>query len=280
MLKGYSPERVIAPIVNWSNDIGRKSFSFLHYSFYEFLVAYNFVIELCENLEKDAIDLAKCLFRKDFSLEIRHYCTLLLKNYKNIMLWNKLILFYELEKDNVNLTERRITNNLVLYFVGRISYIRPEELYDILDNENDIFSKTSVYWAMCSLNYTRGLLEYLNQLKDLEYASLNRGYLMYYYGDIDRNLEPPYEDNKVTNNWSKTHMKNLIMFQQKDYDNISAARRIIDLYTFIDFAAFHKTKISQEEIRCLRNVINNIPTNDIYIEESLKIINEYLEDIL
>ncbi len=53
---------------------------------------------------------------------------------------------------------------------------------------------------MCNLNYTSGLLEYLNKLKDLEYSSLNRGYLMYYYGDMDRNLEPPYEDNKVTNN--------------------------------------------------------------------------------
>lgn len=280
MLKGYSTERIIAPIVNWSNDMGRKSFSFLHYSFYEFLVAYNFVIELCKNLEKDEINLAKCLFRKDFSLEIRHYCTLLLKNYKNVMLWNKLILFYELEKDNTNLTERRITNNLVLYFIGRISRIGLEELYTVLDNEEDIFSKTSIYWAMCNLNYTSGLLEYLNKLRDLEYASLNRGYLMYYYGDMDRNLDPPYEDNNVTNNWSKTHLKNLIMFQGKDYDNIPVARRIIDVYTFIDFASFHKSKIPQEEIRCLKNVINNIPMSDIYIEKSLKIINDYLEDIL
>lgn len=280
MLKGYSTERVIAPIVNWSNDIGRKSFSFLHYSFYEFLVAYNFVIKLCENLEKDAINLAKCLFRIDFSLEIRHYCTLLLKNYQNVLLWNKLILLYELEKDNANLTERRITNNLVLYFVGRISSIKLEELHSVLDIEKDIFSKTSIYWAMCNLNYTSGLLEYLNQLKDLEYASLNRGYLMYYYGDIDRNLDPPYEDNKVTNNWSKTHLKNLIMFQKRDYENISAARRIIDVYTFIDFVLFHKTKIPQEEIWCLKNVINNIPVSDIYIEKSLKIVNNYMEVIL
>ncbi len=280
MLKDYNIERIIAPIVNWTNDIGRKSFSYLHYSFYEFLVAYNFVIELCENLEKDAIDLAKCLFRKDFSLEIRHYCTLLLRNYQNVMIWNKLILFYELEKDNSNLTERRITNNLVLYFVGRISKIRLEELHSVLENEKDIFSKTSIYWAMCNLNYTSSLLEYLNQLKDFEYASLNRGYLMYYYGDIDRNLDPPYEDNKVTNIWSKTHLNNLIMFQKKDYDNIPAARRIIDVYTFIDFALFHKTKIPQEEIRCIKNVINNIPISDIYIEESIQIVNDCLEDIL
>lgn len=280
MLKGYSTERVIAPIVNWSNDIGRKAFSFLHYSFYEFLVAYYFVIELCENLENNKIDSAKCLFRKDFSLEIRHYCTLLLRNYQNVMLWNKLILFYELEKDNANLTERRITINLLLYFIGRISKTRPEELHIVLDNEKDIFSKTSIYWAMCNLNYTCGLLEYLNKLKDFEYASLNRGYLLYYYGDIDRNLAPPYEDNKVINNWNKTRLQNLIMFRKKDYDDIPAARRIIDVYTYIDFASFHKSQLSQEEIQSLKNVINSIPISDTYIEKSLKIVNDYLEDIL
>ena len=70
------------------------------------------------------------------------------------------------------------------------------------------------------------------------------------------------------------------MFQGEDYDNIPIARRIIDVYTFIDFASFHKTKIPQKEIRCLKKVINNIPISDIYIEESLKIINDYLEDIL
>lgn len=280
MMKGYSTERVIAPIVNWSNDIGRKSFSFLHYSFYEFLVAYYFVIELCENLENNKIDSAKYLFRKDFSWEIRHYCTLLLKNYQNVMLWNKLILLYEQKRDNANLTKRRISNNLLLYFIGRISKIKPEELRIILDDEEDIFSKSSIYWGLCNLNYTCGLLEYLNKLKDFEYASLNRGYLLYYYGDIDRNSDPPYEDNKVTNDWNKTCLKSLSMFRKKDYKNIPAARKIIDVYTYIDFVSFHKSQLSQEEIQCLKNVIDSVPISDVYIEESLKIVNDYLEDIM
>lgn len=278
--ENYNAERIIAPIVNWSNDIGRKTFSFLHYSFYEFLVAYNFVIELCESLEKNEIVPSKYFFRKDFSLEIRHYCTLLLRNYQNVILWNKLILLYEFEVDNDNLTERRITNNLLLYFIGRISHTKLEELHAVLDNEKDLFSKTSIYWAMCNLNYSSALVEYLHKLKNLEYASLNRGYLLYYYGDIDRNLDPPYEDNKVTNSWNKTRLKNLDMFRKKDYDNIAVARRIIDIYTFIDFVSFHETRISQEEIQCLNNVINNIPIIDTYIEKSLRIVNDYLKEIL
>ncbi len=79
-------------------------------------------------------------------------------------------------------------------------------------------------------------------------ASLNRGYLVYYWGDIDRDSEPPYQDIVVATKWSYTRSRTADLLAADDYDTReSVARRTLDLMTFLDFARFHQTSLSDEE---------------------------------
>lgn len=271
--------RAVSPLVNWTEDISRSSYTYIHYSFYEFLVAYHFSLNLEAALLSNNYSECQKLFAIDFTQEIRHYATMLLKKNKSYRTWNKLINLYEYPDDNENLALRRVHNNLLFYFIGRLSNLTENDLNMIINQEPDIFSKTSAYWAMCNLNYEKGLLDYLHKLSNVEYASFNRGYLLYYYGDLDRTLPPPYKDSYKDTPWGKTRAKNMKMFSESLYSEIPVTRKLIDVYTFADFAFFHKTELTQYELTCLNTIVSSITSENNYIKDAIAIVNNKILEV-
>lgn len=255
-------ERILSPLVNWASDVRQQKFSYIHYSFFEYMVASKFVHELeyLLRVNPDSADVIYKMFETDLPIEIRHYATLLMKRMNKVIFWNRLIDYYQ-EDCNSKLSDikRMISNNLLLYFLGRISRIKPDQIRVLLQKEHNGFCRTSLYWSLCGLGDEEALADYFKELKsDDNFSALNRGYLLYYYGDIDRSAMPPYYDNNKKQSWEKTRIGNIRMFQRNDYGDLAETRRLIDVYTFLDFSLFHETILSDEDESVLKDTIKSV----------------------
>ena len=139
-------------------------------------------------------------------------------------------------------------------------------LKDILNNEENYFIKNSLYWA-CIKNKDTEIFDYYISLlcTNQEYAFYNRGYHLYYYGDmIFENF--PFIDNDVNVTWEKTRkfmMDNRITVKTNDSYYI----KLLDIWTYIDLAIFHNTILEDDEIISLKDNYGNFK---IYLSETTK----------
>lgn len=248
--------------------------TYLHYSFYEFLVAHSFSIQLLHAMRTDAPHIAKELFRQDMTHEIRLYSARLLRSEteSNQITFSTFLasIYSELRNDPRSQPNRQTACNLVAYFLGRSIASGTAALVSaLLGLEPDPFLQSSLYWAACNQNDFYLYKEYAGLLQtDSHLAALNRGYSMYYYGDIDRRLEPPYVDNAPNSSWTKTREKTFAMMDEPDYSTKQACRRALDIETALSFLEFRGECLQPNEETSLAKAL-----------EELKLISDLSDDI-
>jgi len=66
------------------------------------------------------------------------------------------------------------------------------------------------------------------------------------------------------------------MFKKDSYHSIKDTRKLLDIYTFVDFAIFHKTILHEDEIDCLYSLIKTINIRDSNIKKCVEIIQNLL----
>ena len=87
-----------------------------------------------------------------------------------------------------------------------------------------------------------------------ELDSLNRGYHLAYYGDIE-GQNPPYYD-LGQGSWQQTRQALVNRFRHE-----SAAKRnsrLVDLYTFRRFLEKRGDKATSEEVEVIETIVNNL----------------------
>jgi len=222
---------------------------FRHYSFFEYLVADYVATALVERAmggEQTAWD----LLSRDLSREIRRHLTRIL-NASAPQLVVRLLLgqFPRLGEDVEDVTARRVAGNLIAYILGRTG-ATARQLRVLLDAEQDDFLRTSMFWALANVDDLQTSSRYLDLLReDKNMASLNRGYLLYYWGDLRADQEPPYRDDSPDAEWSHTRSRTMDLMRAPDYPaREGASRRALDLMTFLDFITHHGDTLGPDEV--------------------------------
>jgi hypothetical protein len=94
-----------------------------------------------------------------------------------------------------------------------------------------------------------------------ERRQMNRGYLLYYHGDLSHGSEPPFMDTAPLRSWSYTRAEVLEMLSDPKYQaNVKPTRQAIDLYTFFDFCISRSEVVSGQEGRRLRQLADDLWT--------------------
>ncbi len=117
------------------------------------------------------------------------------------------------------------------------------------------FLLQSLLWGLCRLGDEEALTRFVRELRaSAEWRAWNRGYLMYYYGDIDRRTDPPYVDTDRGRGWSRTRERSIDLMSASGYlDQMPAQRRYLDLYVLYDYAVWRGELLSGAAARVARD---------------------------
>jgi hypothetical protein len=249
--------RALAGIVDPVPAAGTLLAAFLHYSFYEFLVAQRVALALVVAQRANDADAAADALRRDLPPEIRRHLTALLRTVAaDVYAWPRWLAgVYRAFCDSDD-AQRRVIGNLIAYIAARLDVPAADELRELLTVEDDPFLRNSLSWALARLDETAAD-DYVAALADdSELASLNRGYLLYYYGDLPRHHPPPYRDDDPHPAWPQTRDRLLAKHQREP--TAPASRQAVDLYTWFDLLAVRDEHLTRPEAEAADGALSRI----------------------
>jgi len=228
--------RVLDQVIERGSALGRETAEFIHYSFYEYLVAREVYDRIM--LSPGPAEIAD-LLRRDLPREVRHYLVGQLRMVSDASLRNPLLGSYESVRRVLDIPERDrlAVCNLLIYVISRVIGGCGEWLRDQLAGEQVIFLRNAMLWAMCHTGSAWALREFFAALEtDPAMRSQCRGYTLYYYGDLSRDSGPPYLDaTPDATSCRLTYRRVLDLFAREDFSvTVAPERRFIDMYTFLD----------------------------------------------
>ncbi len=231
--------RVLDQIIERGSSHGRETGEFIHYSFYEYLVAREAYDRILRNPGPD--ELAEIL-KGDLPRDIRHYLIGQLRVNNDAGLRETLLGSYASVRRILSISDRdRLSAcNLLIYLISRVFEACEEWLHGLLAEEDDAFLRHSILWAMCHVGSDWALREFSAELAARPATrSECRGYMLYYYGDMPRGEGPPYHDDPPhAADCSLTYRRVIDTFGQADFTaTVPAQRCFVDMYTFLDILA-------------------------------------------
>lgn len=256
--------RMLDQIVDTRHVQGRELGEFLHFSFYEHLVAKQVGDLLTSGVKAaDAIE----ILSHDLTREIRHHLTGRLRLAPTPNLEGALLEIYQQTRRSAALPLRRrlIACNLLIYLLSRLIDDSEEALMALLRDEDDSFLRGAVLWALCHRGSSSALHQFFTAMEsDPRLRSECRGYVLYYYGDLREHEGPPYYDDPPYRACINSHQRITAMFGNPAFRrDISAERRFVDLYTFLDLLIVRSHRASNAEIEIITRMIDSLRVNGI-----------------
>ncbi len=252
--------RVLDQIIERGSSHGRETGEFIHYSFYEYLVAREAYDRILRNPGPG--DLAEIL-KGDLPREIRHYLIGQLRVTNDPNLKETLLGSYTSVRRVIDMPDRDRLSvcNLLIYLISRVLENCEEWLHDLLATEDDAFLRHSILWAMCHAGSDRGLREFFAELAaEPDTRSECRGYMLYYYGDLPRGDGPPYHDAPPhAADCVLTYRRVMDMFGQDDFAaEVAPQRCFIDLYTFLDILAVRGMPLEPADTAVISTILQSL----------------------
>ncbi len=222
-------------ILDRRETAGREVGEFIHYSFYEYLMAGHVAGVLTSAADPGAI-VEVC--RADLTREIRHFLIGQLRAVSPVEVSRSLVEAYHHARRSTAISESEIliVCNLIAYLLSRTAEDSAPVLRTLLSDEDELFLRISFLWALCHVGDLSGFREFYDDLQSSESTrELVRGYVLYYYGDLPPGTQPPYRDSPPYRPLSLTAARVLQLFNEPGFaTKIYPARQFIDIYALID----------------------------------------------
>jgi hypothetical protein len=154
----------------------------------------------------------------------------------------------------------RTMGNLIAYLLSRIGGESRGSMSRLLDGEEDMFLQQSLLWGLCHVGDGPALNRFVQEARRSEqWRAWNRGYVMYYYGDIDRRAEPPYVDDNPKNSWGRTRERSIAFMSAPEYrEEVATQRRYLDLYLLYDYALWRGELLREDDAVVARESLDSL----------------------
>ena len=245
---------------------------FVHYSFFEYLVSRYYVRHLHDAVPTRAEELTECL-SIDPSPEIRHFLVAELRETTAPAMSDSLVEAYlRMRTSSATTACVRTMGNLIAYLLSRATGEGEAPLRRLLDDENDMFLQQSLLWGLCHLGDSDALARFVRESREsAQWRAWNRGYVMYYYGDIDRRAQPPYVDEDRGRGWGRTRERSTAFMSEPGYRHtVAPQRRYLDLYLLYDYAIWRGESLSAGDSRVAESTLRALwrePTEGSFLQE-------------
>jgi hypothetical protein len=252
--------RALSQVCDQWRSGGRIWGRFVHYSFFEYLVARYYVRRLNDAHPASPSTLAECL-SIDPSPEIRHFVVDELRDTQSPGLSTALVNTYlDMRAASPRTVRTRTTGNLIAYLLSRVARDGQASLHHLLEDESDMFLQQSILWGLCHLGDNDALARFVRESRaSARWRAWNRGYVMYYYGDIDRRAEPPYVDEDRTRSWGRARERSTAFMSEASYPAIVAPqRRYLDLYLLYDYTIWRGEELSSDDAQVAKAALDDL----------------------
>ncbi|WP_143110777.1 NACHT domain-containing NTPase [Streptomyces sp. cf124] len=251
-LADFGPPRCVRSALDYLVDrrevAGREVGEFIHYSFYEYLLAGHVAEVLTGRAEPETI---VELCRSDLSRPVRHFLIGQLRSAPSHEVSRSLLETYHHARGSRSLSrqEMLLVCNLLGYVISRTSEGCAPVLHELLAGEDELFLRISFLWALCHVGDSRGFSEFCESLRDSrEMREQVRGYVLYYYGDLPRNTPPPYRDLEPYRPLSLTTSRVLSLFKDPAFaSTVHPARQFVDIYSLVDVIGVRKLPLLEAD---------------------------------
>ncbi len=244
----------------------RELGEFIHYSFFEYLLA-SYVLDVLSRAESP--DQVFEVLRYDLNREVRHFLVAQLRTsgrrHTAAVLADALSRIGAVERPD---DERLSASNLLVYLLSRAFDGSVPVLERILATERDDFLRIAILWALCHLGSAPALEQFHGLLENSPtWRALCRGYVLYYYGDIPREHGPPYIDAPPYVPHLQTQERVLSMLARSDFRaTVRPERRFIDVYTFLDILRVRATPVAEQVRPLLDTVVGELEEDGVATE--------------
>ncbi|MGV9334952.1 metallophosphoesterase [Nocardia sp. NPDC003726] len=258
-MPGTSPEtlrRSLSFVLDFSTA-GKEYSQFVHYSFFEYLLADSVRDALCAGEQLDHHEMAMRL-QFDLPRRVRHFLTEQLRTKSSTSGTVLVDLYNHVQQSGYVGNVRLTVCNLVAYIISRGTDAGIGHLTELMADEQDPFLRNSLMWALCHCGSLDGALDFVRELDaSAQRRDLNRAYLLYYHGDLDPSVEPPFHD--ALQDWSFTRSQVVDMIGEPEYGTtVAPARQVIDLYTLMDFAISRKQIVTRDVSVVILNAVERL----------------------
>jgi hypothetical protein len=256
--------RALGQICDEWRIAGRVWGRFVHYSFFEYLVACHYLREVVEAVMKGSTDRLAESLALDLTPEIRHFLVDELRDAGIPDMSSALEGAYKASKRFGRGSVRaRTIGNLIAYLLSRAAADAKASLRRLADEEEDMFLQQSLLWGLCHVGDDQALEQFVTASRiSATWREWNRGYLMYYYGDIDRKTDPPFVDSDPRRPWGRTRERSIALMTGETYSSaVTAQRRYLDLYTLYEYAIWRGIVLTIDEAAVAARTLVNLWTD-------------------
>ena len=251
-------------IADRGDSNGYDSLEFLHYSFFEWLVATRIHDALANPDLTDEVTYK--LLANDLPREIRHYLTAQLSP-MNSQLSSRLSRTYKsLKARDADILQILVVGNLIVYLIARSSLNARSILSTLLKDEEEPFLANSLLWSLSHLGSREALNEFMNRYqRDREWREISRGYVLYYYGDLPIEVGPPYKDVEPYVNSDRSLARVMSMLEDPaQAADVAIERQAVDLLTILDIMKVRDICVTDAQ---LQTILTSMSRLELQLEQ-------------
>ena len=224
---------------------GRERLEFVHYSFFEWLLAAR-IRERLTDLPMTVDQLFETLSR-DVPREVRHY----LRQQTGAMspqLTSDLMSQYRAAHLRTTDTQATlVVCNLIVYLISRCARDAAQPLRRLLDQEREPFLINALLWSLAHLGDPLATAEFFRRFSDDDaWRRMTRGYALYYYGDLGEMNGPPYLDSSPFGTCDRTLQALNGVFASATSQKIPMQRQAVDLVTILDILDIRRIRLTRD----------------------------------
>jgi hypothetical protein len=254
---------------------GKSEVEFLHYTFYEWLVASHVADGLASPVL--TVDQHLELLNADLPREVRHFLREQLAP-MSVGLTEQMRQAYEAltlkpDHDRASL----MAGNLLVYLIARTSPTAPTVLRALAEREREKFLLNSLLWALCHLGDSDAASKFARlYTHDEEWRAMSRGYVLYYYGDMTVDQGPPYLDREpYVDHEKSSHNRFEMMYDPSYAATVPVQRQLVDALTVLDILRVRHKSLPSEALKLFMRLLDAVRRSDIdgiaadWMEESI-----------
>lgn len=253
---------------------GYSEVEYLHYSFYEWLVA---------AYVRDKVVVAHGtattseLLKYDLPREIRHYLTSQLDSAREQLTEHLVDTYRSLRTGPMRPAEVLVASNLIIYLIARSSPVADSALATIAATETEPFLSNALLWSMCHLGNSEALIGFAAKYRSSpEWREISRGYVLYYYGDLAGAAQPPYRDAEPFVDAGRSVTRVLSMMADREYtQTVAQERQAVDMMTVLDILSVRGLTLSSRQARVVLPLTESLRASGIPRESG-----EVLDDLI
>jgi hypothetical protein len=242
---------------------GKNEVAFLHYTFYEWLVA----SYVADGLASPAltVDQHLELLNADLPREMRHFLREQLSP-MSVGLTEQLQRAYVAMAAKPNHDrESLMAGNLLVYLIARTSPTASTVLRALAEREREKFLLNSLLWSLCYLGDSDAASKFARlYTHDDEWRTMSRGYVLYYYRDMTVDQGPPYLDREPFADHEKSYQSRYERMHDARYAvTVPLQRQLVDALTVLDILRVRRKPLSTNALELFMRVLEDVRRSDI-----------------